>query len=74
MKLIKRIKRLFELAKKDPEALKVLEGLTKEQLSVVPEEGDGKAVFFSEGSSEEYEKMLKSDNGLDKWYERLKNL
>lgn len=33
-----------------------------------------KAVFFGEGSSEEYDEMIKADNGLDKWYNRIRNL
>jgi len=74
--MIKRIKRLLALSKKDPEALKVLEGLTEDQLKAVPDviEGDGKAVFFSEGSPAEFEDQVKSDNGLKGWYDRMKNL
>ena len=33
-----------------------------------------KAIFFGEGSSEEYDEMIKADNGLDKWYNRIRNL
>lgn len=74
--MIKRIKRLLALSKKEPEALKVLEGLTEEQLKAVPEvsEGDGKAVFFGEGSPEEFEELKKEDEGMKPWYKKLSEL
>jgi len=75
--MIKKIKRLIALAKKDPKALAILESLSEEQLKAVPDvsdEGDGKAVFFGEGTHEEFEELQKSDKGLKSWYDRLKNL
>lgn len=74
--MIKKIKRLLELAKKDPKALEVLENLSAEQLQAVPEanEGDGKAVFFGEGTQEEFEEFQKEEQGVKPWYDRLKNL
>jgi hypothetical protein len=75
--MIKKIKRLIALAKKDPEALKVLESLSEEQLKAVPDvsdEGDGKAVFFGEGTHDEFIEQEKADKGLKGWYDRLKNL
>lgn len=74
LKLLKRIKRLVELTKKDPKALEVLEGLTEEQLAIVPEAGDGNAVFISEGTREEYKEFEKDEAGMKPWYDRLKNL
>lgn len=74
--MIKRIKKLIALSKKDPAALKVLEGLTDEQLALVPEEniGDGKAVFIGEGTHDDFLEQEKEDQGMKSWYERLKNL
>lgn len=72
--MLKRIKRMIELSKKDPEALKVLENLTEEQLDQIPEAGDGKAVFIGEGTHEEWEDQKKEDEGTKPWYERLKQL
>lgn len=74
--MIKRIKRLWKLSRKDPEALKVLESLNEEQLRLVPEavEGDGKAVFFGEGTEEEYKEFQREEEGMKPWYDRLKNL
>lgn len=72
--MLKRIKRLVQLSKKDPKALSVLENLTPEQLSKVPDEGDGKAVFFGDGTEEEFVELQREDSGLKGWYERLKNL
>lgn len=62
--MFKRLKRLYQLSQKDPEALKKLEGLSDEQLVVIPEAGDGKAVFFSEGSEQEFKDQEKADKGL----------
>lgn len=72
--MFKRIKRMYELSKKDPKALETLENLSPEQLAFIPDEGDGKADFLGEGTTEEYEDMLKEDDGSKPWYDRLKNL
>lgn len=74
MTLIKRIKRILELSKKDPKALEALENLTPEQLAQVPDEGDGKAVFFSEATEKDFVEFEREQTGLKGWYERLKNL
>lgn len=55
---------MYDLSKKDPETLKKLENLTPEQLASVPEEGDGKAVFFGEGTHAEFEEMEREKKGL----------
>ena len=65
---------MWELSNKDPKAIEKLETLTKEDLAYIPEIGDGKAVFFSQGSEQEFEELQKEDSGLKAWYERLKNL
>lgn len=74
--MFKRLKKLIALSKKDPEALKVLESLTVDQLALVPEEnlGDGKAVFIGEGTHDDFLEQEKEDTGMKPWYERLKNL
>jgi len=74
--MFKRLKKLIALSKKDPKALEILESLTDDQLALVPEEnlGDGKAVFISEGTHDEFLEQEKEDKGMKPWYERLKNL
>lgn len=72
--MFKKLKRLIALSKKDPKALKLLEELTEEELDSIPEEGDGKAVFFGEGSHDEFLEQEKEDKGIKPWYDRLRNL
>ncbi len=36
--------------------------------------GDGKAEFLGVGSEEEWIEQERKDKGMDKWYNRLKNL
>tara|TARA_R110000868_G_scaffold86958_1_gene243527 strand:- start:16249 stop:16395 length:147 start_codon:yes stop_codon:yes gene_type:complete len=48
--------------------------MTDEEIKVMPEAGDGGAVFMGEGSHEEYQELLKEDNGLSGWYKRIRNL
>ncbi len=76
MKILKRIKRILDLSKKDPKALALLESLDEEQLALVPEEelGDGNAVFIGEGTHDEFVEFEKEEKGLKPWYERIKNL
>lgn len=74
--MIKRIKRLWQLSKKDPKALELISSMTKDQIDLIPEinEGDGKAVFFDEGFEEEAKQLEKEDNGTDIWYKRILKL
>lgn len=72
--MFKRIQKLWKLTKKDPKALEVLENLSEEQLAIVPEEGDEKAVFLSMGTEEDFIEFEKEEAGMKPWYERLKNL
>lgn len=37
-------------------------------------EGDGKAVFLGEGTTEEFEDQQKVDKGLLGWYNRIRNM
>ena len=55
--MIQRLKRLWNLTRKDPKALERLEKLTDEELAYIPEIGDGKAVFFGEGTEEEFNEL-----------------
>ena len=72
--MFKRVRRLWELTKKDPQALAKLESLSVEQLNEVPEAGDGKAVFFSEGTEEDFIEFEREQSGMKGWYDRIKNL
>lgn len=69
--MFKRIKRLYKLSKKDQKAV---EELLDDDIDDLPDEGDGSAVFFGDGSTEEFEEMKKEDNGLKGWYDRLNKL
>lgn len=72
--MLKRIKRLWQLTKKDSKALEVLEGLSDEQLAIIPDESDGKAEFLGSGTQEEWLEQQRDDDGSKPWYERLRNL
>ena len=58
MSLLKRVKNIWDLSKKDPD--KVEELLTKD-IDALPDEGDSKAVFFGEGTQEEFGDMQRED-------------
>ncbi len=62
--MFKRFKRFIALSKKDSVALKRLEDLTEEQLAILPDAGDGKAVFFGPGTEEEFNEQEKADKGF----------
>jgi len=66
--MFKRLKNLYKLSKKDQ---KILDKLTDEQIDLIPDEGDGKAVFFGEGSEEEFKEQELEDKGLLAWYKRI---
>lgn len=53
MNLFKRIKRTWVLANKDKDSLDDFMKLTDKEIMDLPDE-DQKAIFFSEGSEEEY--------------------
>lgn len=72
--MFNRIKRLWQLTKKDPKALEVLEGLSEEQLAIIPEQADGKAEFLGSGTQDEWLEQQREDDGTKPWYERLRNL
>jgi len=72
--MLQRIKRLWALSRKDPKQIDKLLEVPGEIIAKLPEPGDGKAVFFSEGSQEEFEEQLKEDKGLAAWYRRIRNL
>lgn len=62
--MLRRIKRLWQLANKDPKALEKLESLTDAQVDLVPSEGDGKAEFFGPGTEEEWKELEREDKGF----------
>jgi len=72
--MFKRIRNMWQLSRKDPAALKTLENLTPEQLAEVPEVPDGQAVYFGEGTKEEFKEQERKDSGMKGWYDRLRNL
>jgi hypothetical protein len=74
--MFKRIKRLIELSKKEPKALEALESLTPEQLKEVPDVSDTeeKGEFFPLASEADFVEFERKQKGMDKWYNRIKNL
>lgn len=62
--MFKRLQRFWQLTKKDPKALERLEKLTEEEMSYIPEIGNGKAVFLGEGTEEEFNEQEKRDKGI----------
>lgn len=59
--MLNRLKKAWMLAAKEPEAIAKL---TEEQIQQLPNIGDGKAVFFSEGSEEDFREDEREDKGL----------
>jgi len=59
--MFQRIKKIYKLSQKDPKAI---ESLTDEQIDNLPDVGDGKAVFFGEGSEEEFKRQEEEDKGF----------
>ena len=59
--MLKRIKRMRDLSNRD---LTKYEGLTKEEIELLPLAGDGKATFFGEPTREEEKELEREDKGL----------
>ena len=74
--MFKRIRRLWTLSRKDPEILEKYAELTPEEIKQIPDasKGDGKAVFFGEGTTDEFIEQERADKGLKGWYDRLKKM
>lgn len=62
--MFQRIKRMYNLSKKDPKALDNLLEMGEEELAMIPDAGDGKAEFFGEGTAEEFKRQEESDKGF----------
>lgn len=62
--MFNRVKRFWELSNKDPKAVEQAMSLTKEDLDYMPEIGDGKAVFFGEGTEAEFKEQEEADKGF----------
>lgn len=59
--MFKRVKRLWELSKKDH---KFVDKFTDDVILNLPEEGDGKGEYLGEGTAQEFEDQTKKDKGL----------
>lgn len=64
---------MWALSKKDPQKLDALLE-HKDVVDSIPEQGDGKAVFLSEGTEKDFEEYENSRSGMGRWLDRLKNL
>jgi len=65
MKIINRIKKIWELSKKD---LTVLDDITMEDIKELPNTGNGKAEFIRFMSENERDEYLKNQ---DPWYKKI---
>ena len=75
--MLKKIRRLWNLAGQDnPINLESLKNLKEGETiwDTFEKKGDGKAVFFGEGTEEEFIEQERKDSGMKGWYDRLKNL
>lgn len=71
-KKLKTAYKLWTLAGKDPEYLKAIEGLSKEDIKAIPEKGDGNAVFIRLMSEKERDQYLHDQEPVwKKFKERL---
>lgn len=59
--MFNRIKRAWQLSNKNPE---YLEKLTDEQIQTIPDKGNGKAVFITDGSVEDHEEFEREEKGF----------
>ena len=73
MKLISRLKKMYQLSKKDSKALDELFKLQPEQIAKIPDEdiGDGKAAFFGDPTREDEIEFEREEAGMNKWYKRI---
>ena len=70
--MLNRIKRLWQLSKKDPKQVDEL--FDKKVIESIPELGDGKATFIPEATEEDYEEFKKEEEGTKPWYDRIRRL
>jgi len=68
---LKRAYRLWTLADKDPEYLKAIEGLTKEDIKAIPDKGNGEAEFIPMMSVKERDEYLKNQEPVWKKFNEL---
>jgi hypothetical protein len=59
--MLQRLKKIIKLSTKD---LSKVDALSDEQIDAIPDEGDGKAVYFGEGTEEELLEQEREDKGL----------
>lgn len=69
--MFKKIKKFLQIQNLTPS---VFDSITKGKEDEIVQLGDGGAVFFGEGTTEEFEQQQKEDDGTAPWYQRLKNL
>lgn len=75
MNKLKRAYRLWKLADKDPEYLKAIENLSKEDIQAIPNKGNGKAEFIPMMSEKERDQYLHDQEPVwKKFNEKLKEL
>lgn len=70
---LKRMKTLWNLSKLPEDVLQKAEDL-EEAIASHADEGDGGAVFFSEGTEDEYDQHIRDSSGWSKFYKKLKEL
>lgn len=72
--MLNRIRQLWRLSNKEPEAIEKLLAISRDEVELIPDLGDGRAEFMTDGNQEEYDEFNKERTGWNKFYDRLKNL
>lgn len=72
--MLSKLRNMWRLSRKDPQKLEKLLEAPEEVIAQVPDQGDGNAVFFHEGTEKEYEEFQNEQSGMKAWLDRLKNL
>lgn len=70
---IKRVKKYWDLAKKNPKKIDELLN-NQELIDKIPDEGDGRGVYLSEGTEKDFEDFQNEQSGLKAWLKRIARL
>lgn len=70
---LKRVKKFWDLSKKEPEKVEALLNDQKIQdlVDKLPDALDGKAVFLSEGTEEEYKEFEEEQSGITAFLKKV---
>jgi len=74
--MMKRLKRLWKLSKKDPVKLQALLDMPASVEAALPDADDTevRGEFFAEGSSADFKQQQNEDSGIAAWLDRIRKL